>query len=145
MEYISNAKICLILQFLHLNLFEPCLFRTGNKSVGDFEAASLFGFTAAAPYWGLAGRKERETKQPRSQAIGHPALTKLGTRRKIPKTSNTLSATISSVRCKKTRDKMVLLQVVWKECFKHCVQDWSITKNCNNLQSTLEAMRLEGG
>ena len=47
-----------------------------------------------------------------------------------------------SVRCKNKTE--TTFQVVWKECFKLCPPDWSITKNCNNLQSTLKEMRLEG-
>ena len=69
-----------------------------------------------SPRIGPSGRKERETKQPRSQAIGHPALTKLRTRQKIPKTS-TLRDNLFSVHCKKTEtselETMLLLQVVW--------------------------------
>ena len=42
-------NLILGVQFSRFNWFVPCF--SGNKSVGDFEATSLFGFTAVAPYW----------------------------------------------------------------------------------------------
>ena len=42
-------NLILGVQFSRLNWFALCF--SGNKSVGDFEGTSLFGFTAVAPYW----------------------------------------------------------------------------------------------